>query len=233
MDLAIAPSSVPSQHTFITVSGTDLPPESAAIATTSSTADAAAFAVQPPAFTGSATTASAATTWRRPPAFAGSTNSNRLHHRPPAFARSASANTWHRRLGHPNSQVLTRISNTVGSGVQFTDSLTACSTCRIQKSTQAAHPKTADRGAVTQRLQLVCTDLLGPLHPPAIGDFSYMAKFTDYSTRLKAVYFLKHKSDALSSLLRFVQDVAIPLGLRVQTLHSDQGGEYVSAAFRS
>ena len=144
----------------------------------------------------------------------------------------ASANTWHKRLGHPNVQVLKQLARTEGSGVSLMDSFSACDTCHVNKSTQQAHPKTANRDSITERLQLVTTDLMGPISPPAIGNFSYIAKFTDYLTRLKAVYFLSKKSDSLSSLVNYVQDVAIPLGLHLGYLHSDNGGEYVNAAFR-
>ena len=59
-----------------------------------------------------------------------------------------------------------------------------------------------------------------------------MAKYTDRHTRLKAVYFVEKKSDTLHTLCKFIQDLAIPLGLRVQRLRSDNGGEYISSSFR-
>ena len=59
-----------------------------------------------------------------------------------------------------------------------------------------------------------------------------MAKFTDHYSRLKVVYFIKAKSEALSTLVKYIQDVAIPLGLRVHRLRSDRGGEYIADYFR-
>ena len=38
----------------------------------------------------------------------------------------------------------------------------------------------------------------GPISPPAIENFSQLAKFTDYFTRLKAVYLISKKSNSLS-----------------------------------
>eukprot|EP00903_Cladosiphon_okamuranus_P017943 g16510.t1 len=84
----------------------------------------------------------------------------------------------------------------------------------------------------TSFLDLVSTDLLGPVSPTAIGGFNYMAKFTDHASRLKAVFFIAKKNDALASLVNFVQDIAIPLGLRVEYLRSDNGGEFVNSKFR-
>ena len=43
-----------------------------------------------------------------------------------------------------------------------------------------------------------------------------MAKYTDHHTRLKAVYFIEKKSDMLHTLCKFIQHLAIPLGLGVQ-----------------
>eukprot|EP00903_Cladosiphon_okamuranus_P012044 g11309.t1 len=213
-DLAIAPDSVATQHAFPTISGADLPPENAntVSATASSTSAptttsglAAGATAEPSSATALVTSSSA----------------------------TASANTWHQRLGHPNVQVLEQVARTDGSGVVLRDSFSACGTCRINKSTQQNHPKTVNTDNISRRLQVVSTDLLGPVSTTAIGGFNYMAKFTDHASRLKAVYFIAKKSDALSSLVNFVlQDIAIPLGLRVEYLHSDNGGEFVNSKFR-
>ena len=42
-------------------------------------------------------------------------------------------------------------------------------TCKINKSTQQNHPKTARPDPTSERLKLVSTDLLGPVTPKAIG----------------------------------------------------------------
>ena len=61
-----------------------------------------------------------------------------------------------------------------------------------------------------------------------------MAKYTDHHNRLKAVYFIEKKSDTLHALVQCIQDLAIPLGLRVQHLHlrSENEGEYTSGSFQ-
>ena len=76
------------------------------------------------------------------------------------------------------------------------------------------------------------TDLLGPVTPKAIGRYAYMAKYTDHHSRLKAVYFIEKKGDTIHTLGRSIQDLAIPLGLRVQHIRSDNGGEYTSGSFQ-
>lgn len=206
-NLAIAPDSVATQHAFTTISGLDLPRGRANVTV-----------VQLPAST-------AATT--------GSTTASSGHTAFTAVkSAKASANIWHKRLGHPSVQVMEKLARTEGSGVHLQDSFSACSTCPINKSTKNDQPKTAPIDVIPERLQVISTDLIGPISPPAIGGYSYMSKFTDYRTRIKAVYFIKNKNEALSTFVNFNRDVAVPLGLRVHRVHSDNGKEYVNREFR-
>ena len=137
------------------------------------------------------------------------------------------ANIWRKRLEHPNKQVLELVRRNAESGVNFTDSLSPCYTCKTNKSTQSNCPRKSRPDNTSERLKLVSTDLPGPVTPKAIGGYTYMAKCTYHYTWLKAVYFIEKKSDTLHTLCKFIQDLAIPLGLRVQHLRSDNGGEYI------
>ena len=59
-----------------------------------------------------------------------------------------------------------------------------------------------------------------------------MTIYIDHHSRLKAVYSIENERDTLHTLGRFIQDPAIPLGVRVQHLRSDNGGEYTSGSFQ-
>ncbi|CAM9398855.1 unnamed protein product, partial [Ascophyllum nodosum] len=139
-------------------------------------------------------------------------------------------NLWHRRLGHPNETVLRKIRDLVDSGVKFSGSLMSCSACKTWKSTQRPHIKNTSHDWVTEPLQVVTTDLMGPISPAALGNSSYLAKFTDVYSRFSVVYFLKNKSSSsvLDSFITFERDLTIPFGRRVQYLRSDQGTEYAN-----
>lgn len=69
------------------------------------------------------------------------------------------------------------------TGVNFTDSLTACETCAIDNSTQQSIHKKAGNTKITERLQLVSTDVLGPVTSAERGNFSYMVKYSNYYTK--------------------------------------------------
>ena len=139
--------------------------------------------------------------------------------------RAKSINLWHRRLAHCHEGILKATANIKETGVLFTDNMEPCRTCRVQKNAQRKHPKTTDNNAV-QPCQRVCTDLLGPIKPLAKAGYSYMSKFTDEFTRMNVVYLIK-KSEAADTLVRFVKDVVIPNGFRLDVVRSDSGGEYI------
>ena len=87
-----------------------------------------------------------------------------------------------------------------------------------------------DRRA-TSPLQLVHSDLAGPITPESKDGHKYAMVFVDdYSVAL-GVYFLKNKSDAVRATEQFLVDTA-PYGT-VKRLRSDNGGGYISEEFKS
>ena len=97
---------------------------------------------------------------------------------------------WHRRLGHINAQSFKKLAEEKGTGMVVKDtefSVSNCDTCAPAKSKQQNHPKVA-RIEVTQPLELVYTDLSGPISPASGAGNSYVAKFTDH--HFAAVYSL-------------------------------------------
>ena len=74
---------------------------------------------------------------------------------------------WHRRLGHINAQIVKKLAEEKGTGmvVKNTEfSVSNCDTCALAKSKQQNDPNVA-RIKVTQPLELVYTDLSGPIRP--------------------------------------------------------------------
>ena len=54
---------------------------------------------------------------------------------------------------------------------------------------------------VTQPLELVYTDLSGPISPASGAGNSYVVTFTDHHMLLKSVYFLSKKNEAINALI--------------------------------
>ena len=108
--------------------------------------------------------------------------------------------------------------------------MSPCDLCACGKSKLQCHPKTTTH-TTDQPFQLVYTDLLGPVPPPALGGFCYVSKFTDQHSKWKEVFLIKEKGDAVSSLQQFVRTVVIPRGLRIERLRTGRWGGYTSGYF--
>ena len=94
----------------------------------------------------------------------------------------------------------------------------------IEYRNHAAVPRTA------APLDLVHSDLAGPISPCSKEGSKYAMIFTDDYCGVMFLYFLRNKSDATRATARFFADIA-PYG-RVKRLRSDQGGEYISKEFQ-
>ena len=65
----------------------------------------------------------------------------------------------------------------------------------------------------------------------SIGGSKYILTFTDDYTRYVTVYFLKNKSEVYEKFQEYISMVENITGLKVKTLRTDNGGEYVSNDF--
>ena len=112
--------------------------------------------------------------------------------------------------------------------MDFTDTLSDCDIYQIHKSQQKAHPKKTVH-VTTGPMELVYTDLTGPIKPAAKGGYVYASKFTDDFARMNEIFLLKSKDQAVDSLRLYSQTVAVPLGLRIQRI---RGTEYTSSDYQ-
>ena len=86
---------------------------------------------------------------------------------------------------------------------------------------------------MTKRLQLVHSDLGGPMSEPSRGGALYFGTFTDDFSRWTDVVFLQKKSDLLSEYKKWLTKAQLHTGTKIKILRSDNGGEYVSNAFKA
>ncbi|MCO5549956.1 hypothetical protein L7F22_003433 [Adiantum nelumboides] len=85
---------------------------------------------------------------------------------------------------------------------------------------------------VTRKLQLVHSDVCGPMRTPSVENSLYFVTFIDDFSRFCWVYPLKAKSDVFAIFQHYVSMVENETDCKVQTLRTDQGGEYMSGAFK-
>ena len=80
-------------------------------------------------------------------------------------------------------------------------------------------------------LDLIHTDVCGPLNVSAHGNYNYFLTFTDNFSRYGYVYLLRYKSEVFEKFKEFRTEVEKQTGLSIKTLRSDRGGEYLSTEF--
>ncbi|MCO5548104.1 hypothetical protein L7F22_001562 [Adiantum nelumboides] len=84
----------------------------------------------------------------------------------------------------------------------------------------------------TQKLELVHSDVCGPMMMPSVGNNLYFVTFIDDFSRFCWVYSLKANSDVFAIFQHYVSMVENETGCKVQTLRTDRGGEYMLGAFK-
>ena len=80
-------------------------------------------------------------------------------------------------------------------------------------------------------MELVYSDVRGPMETTSLGGHRYVASFIDSYSRFARAYFMKHKSEVLEKFRQFCTDEGVPKTLSSLTLRSDGGGDYDNKAF--
>ena len=109
------------------------------------------------------------------------------------------------------------------------DSLDTCESCLKGKMAKAPFPRKGQRAK--ELLELVHTDVCGPLSVLARGGYSYFITFTNDYSRYRYIYLIKQKLEALEKYMEFKNEVENQTDKKIKTLRSDRGGEYLSQEF--
>ncbi|KAL0373883.1 UNVERIFIED_CONTAM: hypothetical protein Sradi_3304000 [Sesamum radiatum] len=80
-------------------------------------------------------------------------------------------------------------------------------------------------------LDLVHTDVCGPLNTPAGGGYSFFITFTDDHLWYGYVYVIRYKFEAFGRFKEYRLEVENQTGHKIKALRSDRGGEYLSGEF--
>ncbi|CAL9011628.1 unnamed protein product [Prunus brigantina] len=122
----------------------------------------------------------------------------------------------------------------------FRATLTASSTGRknlaeVHSSYQSLPSSNAEKlfqkRPLLEHLELIHSDVCGPMQTTTKAGNCYFLTFIDDCTRMCWVYFLRHKSDVFHVFNKFKATVELQNGYKVKKLRSDRGGEYTSKEF--
>ena len=101
----------------------------------------------------------------------------------------------------------------------------------LAKITAKPFPKKSER-ETSQPLELVHSDICGPMQVESVGGSKYFVTFIDDYSKYTTVYMISHRSEALEKFMEFVQMAENFTGLRVKELRSDNAKEYISEDFK-
>lgn len=144
-----------------------------------------------------------------------------------AQGSNVSQDTWHKRLGHVNLKSLESLKERSHTGISFKkEEMNPCDSCIEGKSHRL--PFASQPCKTTGLLELVHSDLCGPIKKPSHGGSRYFLTFTDDFSKRTWDYFVKNKSEVFEKFIEFKSLVENQSGCKIKRLRSDRGGEYIS-----
>jgi transposase InsO family protein len=140
--------------------------------------------------------------------------------------------TWHRRFGHlglKNLGVLQQHGLVRGLDVpQDVFAKFEAIDFSVCQQTRPRQPGKSSNSRSTHVLQLLHSDVCGPMQVPSLGGARYLVTALDDFSKLSVVKCIAAKSDVRTVLPAMIQLLENQSGCRVQRMRCDRGGEYVN-----
>lgn len=137
---------------------------------------------------------------------------------------------WHQRLGHTTKlKELKKLVNGVDYPAE--KEVPFCEACVEGKLSRKPHKPVGEIRS-KRKLQLVHSDVCGPMQTESIGGSKYFVTFIDDYSRCCKVYFMKQKSEVLCKFKEFEKILSNECGQKIARLRTDNGGEYTSKEFQ-
>lgn len=141
---------------------------------------------------------------------------------------------WHRRYDHLNHNGLKKLQqhNMVRGlpQMKISEEAEKCVSYLVGKQHRESIPKKSVWRS-SRRLQLIHSDLCGPISPTSISDKKYILTFIDDYSRKVWVYLLSNKSETFVMFTKFKNQMERETGDSLVCLRTDRGGDYMSNEF--
>ena len=138
---------------------------------------------------------------------------------------NSSVKLWHQRFGHLGINNLKKVHKLVQGMDLIEANELQCDACSEGK--QSRNPTTTVSKESAKVLELVHSDVCGPIRPTTLGGNRYFVTFLDDFSRRSWVYLLKEKREVFYKFQEFKAKVEAQSKEKVLTLRSDNGGEYI------
>lgn len=143
---------------------------------------------------------------------------------------------WHRRYGHLNENSLKQllqyemVSGMRMNSVDNCHDVIVCESCVVSKQTRKPFSASVDKHS-SRVLELVHTDVCGPVTPVGLLGVKYFVTFTDDWSHFTAVYLMQSKDQVLDYFEEYEAWVTAKFGQKISRLRCDNGGEYKNKRF--
>jgi hypothetical protein len=135
---------------------------------------------------------------------------------------------WHEKLGHHNMARLKDLDAMVnGMNLKKMPLHHVCEACIECKHQRTSFPKDETTRA-SKLLELVHSDVCGPMKTTSRGGARYFVTFIDDFSRKTHVYLLKAKGEVFDKFKEYKALVENQTGMKIKTFRSDNGREFVS-----
>lgn len=144
--------------------------------------------------------------------------------------QNESALNWHRKLGHLGKENMKKLLD-MSSGIKLTKNNidTVNSVCEIcLKAKQTRTPFGNERTRAKRPLEIVHTDVCGPIDPLTWDKKRYMITFIDDFTNFVMVYLIERKSEVSDIVKEYTNQVETKWNLKILKLRCDNGKEFVN-----
>ena len=135
---------------------------------------------------------------------------------------------WHR-LGHLSKAGITHLSRAGYIPKLSFSNHQFCEHCQYGKQVAASHPTSAPRES--SPLDLVHSDVFGPMPHQSLGGASYFVSFIDDLTRKVWAYTIRTKDRVFSIFSEWLAMVENQTGRKLKCLRTDNEGEFKSDEF--
>ena len=113
----------------------------------------------------------------------------------------ASASIWHKRMGHPSISRIKELTKMIEIS-DFTNYKEMCHICPLPKQRRLSF--LALNNIAENTFDLVHCDIWGPFNTLTHAGRSYFVTIVDDNSRYTWIYLLKHKSDILQVIPKFL-----------------------------
>ena len=133
---------------------------------------------------------------------------------------------WHCCFSHISERLMTKLHKSGSLGSFDYESYDTCKSCLSGKMTQL--PFTGKGEHANEPLDLIHSNVCGPMSIHARGGFIYFITFIDDYSQYGFLYLMRYKFEAFEKFKELRNEAEKQLGKSIKTLRLDRGGEYLS-----